>query len=137
MTDADIFNAFFSGLKTGNISHPLFSSELRASIEKTYRSMQQDGLTFIIEPGRVTISEPSPSKVRMTGTFAYGFEKDGRFHVVPGQLNSEQAREPSEDGYFEAHLDESGAVVGIYESLAGNWFGSKPTSKGFFRRLFG
>ena len=132
-----LFSAFFTGLKTGQMDFSPISEELRIAIAHSWNSMSEEGLTFVIEPVETELSQPKPNILRLTGSFLYGFKKDGIFHTVPGDLSTEQKRTANETGYFEAHLDDTGSVIGIYESLAGNWFGKKPKKTGLFHRLFG
>lgn len=49
---------------------------------------------------------------------------------MPGDLSTKQERVANENGTFTFYLNQTNTVIGIYESLAGNTFGTKPKKKG-------
>jgi len=124
-----LLNDFFQGLKTGQVSNPgLFSTAVKADIFAAYSDVQQHGASYDIEINHIVESEKNiklKKKIRFSGNFIYGFQKNGIFHANPGEVGTKIPRQPTETGFFEFTLDGQGTVISIYNSLDGNYFGSR------------
>lgn len=117
----------FETLRTGKVpSEAHFSSAFSQALLDAHASFVAEGITFDLEAEEVSSSEhPVKEGVvsKVEGAFIYGFQKEGVFHVVPGDLSSACAREPNEEGTFELFVDQQGQVAGLYEDLSGNGYG--------------
>lgn len=130
MSNLSKLSAYFSGKSNDLID---FSPELVKALSKTRSSFEKQGEFMDIEG--VSVQEKTEEMGswrihRYSGRFIYGFQKGGIFHVIPGDLSSEQPRQANETGEFVFYLNkESGKIEAIYESLAGNTWGQKPKLK--------
>ncbi len=117
-----------------------FSPEVQDALQKTKSSFDQQQLSFDIEPSNVSCKEDDTENYhiyRCTGSFIYGFQKDGIFHVIPGDTSSQADRVPNESGEIVFYLNkQTGKVDTIQESMAGNYWGIAQKKTGTGSRMF-
>ncbi|MBU0660987.1 hypothetical protein KKG22_02285 [Patescibacteria group bacterium] len=110
-----------------------FSSEMQEALREEQADFESDGMTFDVEP--VKIKETREEKKKhichhYTGSFIYGFIKDGIFHDIPGDLTSKSERKANEDGTYTFYEDKvTGKIIAMSETLAGNSIGSVGKNK--------
>ncbi len=106
-----------------------FSELVKEGLMKDRANFTKDNLNFVLEPTDVKedVQESDLYKVyHYRGTFIYGFEKDGIFHVIPGDLSSQAERKQNESGEVVFYVNkETNKVDFISETFAGNSWGKK------------
>lgn len=122
-------NTLSQFLRDENAKKPSeFSSALFQDLKKNKQSLKQEGVFLDIEG--VNIQEKKRSKNNLTtityqGDFIYGFQKDGVFHKLPGDLSTQTERKINEHGKIRFTLNKNtGKIETIHESFAGNSWGS-------------
>lgn len=126
-----IFTDFFSK----NTKHDLqtFEDSVKQDLLKTKADFEKDGLLFDIEPIQVTEQKEETEQHYVhhyRGTFIYGFQKNGIFHQVPGDISTKTERKQNESGEIIIHINKQTKKIDtISETFAGNSWGKKQKKK--------
>ena len=121
------FTDFFSSSHEPDINE--FSDAVQQDLRKSKDDFNKDSLTFDIEPVNVKeeIEEAKEYRiVRYSGTYIYGFQKNGIFHEIPNDLSTRRERKQNETGEVVFYINKkTNKIDTISESFAGNKWGEK------------
>lgn len=125
------FTHFFSSPQEPNISS--FSEFVLDELRKSKNGFTQDGIIFDLEPIKVKEEMEENDQYRIfhyKGTYIYGFQKNGVFHEIPGDLSTQTERAQNELGEVIFYVNKTTDKIDtIYESFAGNTTGLKQKKK--------
>ncbi len=131
MNYLSLFVDFFSSGRDVDVS--FFSEKVLKDLQKSRSELEQDGIILDIEPIQVSEHKKESSEHTIfcyTGSYIYGFQKNGIFHEIPNNLDSQRQREKNEDGDVIFYVNKkTGKIDTITESFAGNRWGVKLKSK--------
>lgn len=126
-----IFTDFISSGKKYDIQ--IFEDSVKQDLLKTKADFEKDGLIIDIEPVKVTEQTEETKQHHVhhyKGTFIYGFQKNGIFHQVPGDISTKIERKQNESGEMIFHINkQTNKVDMISETFAGNSWGEKQKKK--------
>lgn len=121
-----------------NVPTPqIFADSLIQDLLKTKADFEKDGLLLDIEPVEVTEQKKETEQYyvhQYTGTYIYGFQKNGIFHQIPGDMSTKTERHQNESGTITFYINKhTNKVDTISETFAGNSWGEKQKKKKKFR----
>lgn len=123
MTIQEAISIFLTGQSNKYNIDPTLAAEL----QKSKAAFDKDHMTFVVEPVETklkTFKVDDNTIYGFSGSFVWGFQKEGVLHAIPGDLSTQKTREELIDhGTFAVATDVNGVVTGIEESFAGNKYG--------------